>query len=190
VTSHLTTEKTSGGSPINLSFGFQWLIANAAGFAIGMAIRQFMFGLGSWAINPFVIGAVIGSTIGIVQIFNLQHLYQPAWWWILSNTVGWTLSWGLIDQQIGFFVLGLGITQFSMVRGAMAGLLSGLIQWLILRQQYRRPGWWVPANAVGWSAGMAVGITVGGPFGWPLVGAVSGIISGLPLAWILKTEKE
>jgi len=138
-------------------------------------------------VSPPVIGAIIGTAIGAAQIFNLQqYLTRSGWGWVLTSTIGWAISWTTINQYVGYFVLGLGITQFSLVRGLAAGALAGLGQWLIYRQQFNRAGWWIPANAVGWGAGMAVGVAVGGAFGWPLVGAVAGAMTGYPLVWMLK----
>jgi hypothetical protein len=157
---------------------------------IGMAIRQFMFGLGPWAVTPLFIGAVVGTALGVVQMFNVkQYVPRPGWWWVLSNTIGWSAAWVIINLQVGYSLLGLGITEFSIVRGTVAGILVGLLQWLILRQLFYRAGWWILVSPLGWGIGMAVGVTVGGAFGWPLVGAISGIIAGYPLIWILRQPR-
>jgi hypothetical protein len=147
----LTEKKIPDVSPIGLSLWLNWLIANAAGLTIGMAI--------------------------------------PGWWWVLSNTIGWSAAWVIINLQVGYSLLGLGITEFSIVRGTVAGILVGLLQWLILRQLFYRAGWWILVSPLGWGIGMAVGVTVGGAFGWPLVGAISGIIAGYPLIWILRQPR-
>ena len=186
--SQITKPQISTVSPLGWNFWFQWLIANAAGFAIGMVIRQFMFGIGPWAINPIVIGAVMGTAVGVAQMFNLQpYIGRPGWWWVLSNTIGWSIGWAA-GLRLGWALFGsLGFKAVDIVILAAAGLLSGAIQWFMLRQQYRQAGWWIVANTIGWGTGMAAGVViVGGAFGWPAVGAVSGAMAGFPLAWILR----
>ena len=64
--SQLSERNLRQTAQVGLGFWFQWVIANAAGLAIGMAIRQFMFGLGPWATNSFVVGAIVGTTLGTV----------------------------------------------------------------------------------------------------------------------------
>jgi len=80
------------------------------------------------------------------------------------------------------------------VGGAVSGAVGGVAQWLILRRQVRRVGWWILASAVGWAVGLAVGWAVGWAVGgavglavgWAVGGAVSGIITGTVLVWLLR----
>lgn len=68
--------------------------------------------------------------------------------------------------------------------GGILGLFMGTSQWLLLRRRLRGAGWWIPGNAVAWSAAsMWVGralsailsglgeVTIGA---WDLIPAVAG----------------
>ncbi len=44
------------------------------------------------------------------------------------------------------------------------GVLVGVLQWLLLRGQMTRAGWWVVASAVGGIAGVGGALLVGSPF--------------------------
>jgi len=77
----------------------------------------------------------------------------------------------------------------------------GLAQWTVLRHRLPHAGWWVPANAVAWLAGLpltivgiglvpdgsstAAYIAAGVASGW-LMGAVVGAITGLALVRMLR----
>jgi hypothetical protein len=47
------------------------------------------------------------------------------------------------------------------MRGALAGSIAGTVlgaaQWLVLRSRIHQGGWWIPATALGFGAGLAVG---------------------------------
>ncbi len=65
---------------------------------------------------------------------------------------------------------------------AVGGVVVRVLQWLVLRRQVGRAGWWVLASTVGW----AVGGHVGGTLGWAVLGAVYGAITGSVLVWLLR----
>lgn len=186
--SAISDKKIPNVSQLGFGFWFQWIIANAAGVAIGMAIPRFL--PGNLGHNRIVIGAAIGIAIGVIQMFNLkQYVERANWLWVISSTIGWAITWVVMSENMGYGVLGLGITQFSTVRGSVVGLLVGLMQWFLLRNQFRQAYWWLIANIVGWTVGMASS-RAGGPFGFVLAGAIAGAITGLLLIWLLRNPIE
>ena len=68
------------------------------------------------------------------------------------------------------------------------------MQWLILRRQISRAGWWVLASTAAWGVGMAV-CTGAGQFGLVsfitfIVGlVVAGAITGIALVWLLYPQE-
>lgn len=83
--------------------------------------------------------------------------------------------------------------------GLVAGAVLSFAQWLALRKQVGRAGWWLPANMLAWLVGMPLifwGIDLAqraGSLGWAvpvmagvllLAGAVVGAIHGAFLVWI------
>jgi hypothetical protein len=85
--------------------------------------------------------------------------------WVLVSTVGWFVGlliafiWDMlvVGGAIGSGVLG-GILACSML-GAALGSVVGLMQWLVLRAQVSRSGWWVLASTAGFA------VAVGGAYG-------------------------
>ncbi len=173
-------------SKINFGFWFQWILLNAVGWAMGMTIRQFLFGITGFATNQVMIGVVVGTAVGIAQIFGFTQAGYRAGWWVLASTVGWAVGWGT-GWEMGWALLGSqGFKGAYGTIGVMSGVIGGVIQWVTLRQQVYQAGWWVLASASGWAVGLAVGINVGGPFGWAVAGAMSGAITGFVLVWLLR----
>ncbi len=70
----------------------------------------------------------------------------------------------------------------------------GLMQWLVLRREVMRAGWWVLASAAGWLMGVVVGEGLGNAMGGPvwsvvavaLGGTIVGTVTGIPLVWLLR----
>jgi hypothetical protein len=105
---------------------------------------------------------------------------KPGWgfWllWVLASSVG--LAVGLaVGDAVDAVARAVGGAVSDAVGGAVVGAVSGVAQWLILRRQVRRAGWWILASTVGW----AVGGAVGGAVGLAVVGAVSGVAQWLIL---------
>ncbi len=80
----------------------------------------------------------------------------------------------------------------------LEGVLVALPQWVVLRHYVRRAGWWIPANALAWAAGMVVVFMgtsiipaegINPAVGMVLLvtlavaGAIVGAIHGLTLVW-------
>lgn len=175
-------------TPSQLRFGFwsQWILLNAAGWAMGMTLRQLLFGISGFATNPVLIGLVIGAVIGILQLFALAQSGPQAGLWVLAHMAGWAAGWGA-GWGLGWELLGAqGFKGAFGTVGAVGGAVAGAIQWLILRQQVYQAGWWVLASPLGWAIGLATGVSIGGAFGWAAAGALSGVVTGLALLWLLQ----
>ena len=71
--------------------------------------------------------------------------------------------------------------------GVTAGVtVAGALQWLVLRRQVARAGWWVLASTVGWVVGGLVSGITDAAVGWAVLGAVYGAITGAVLVWLLR----
>ena len=64
--------------------------------------------------------------------------------------------------------------------------MLGVLQWLVLRRQVARAGWWVLASTVGWIVGGLVSGITDTAAGWAVLGAVYGAITGAVLVWLLR----
>ena len=126
--------------------------------------------------------------------------------WMLLNTVGWPIGaltgfvlaeisqdgpWGGVLEEI--------LTYF--VFGAALGSVVGLMQWVVLRRQISKAGWWVLASATGLAvsigAGTAVAALIDGSFGlgdlavlciWTAVFALGGALIGVLQQHILRQQ--
>lgn len=79
--------------------------------------------------------------------------------WFLASAVGWAIGWlvgGPVGEAVGWPISeAVDIVVGEILGGAAAwgalGLVLGTAQWLLLRRQIRKAGWWVPATIVGWA---------------------------------------
>lgn len=75
--------------------------------------------------------------------------------WVLVTIVGFLLSlyWVEVGER----------ADIRAVEGAVGGVLIGLAQWLVLRQQFSQAWWWVLASSVSWGLIGGSGL---GALGW------------------------
>ena len=168
---------------------FQWILLNAVGWAIGSTLRRLAFGIVGatvgFAAGRVVEGAVIGVAVGIAQSLILPRSISRGLW-VLASTIAWALAW-FVGWNLGWSVFGgMGLRMVFVVIGAMAGLLAGTLQWLLLRQHTPRAGWWVLASTVGWAVGLGLAVSVGRALGWMVAGAVGGAFTGPLLIWLFR----
>ena len=170
-------------------FAGWWVLASIVGLAVG-------FGVGG-AVGMAVGGAVVGASVGTAQWLVLRRQVSRAAWWVLATTVGFAV--GLV---VGKAVGGTGDVGFAVgwaVSGAVAGASVGIAQWLVLRWQLSRAGWWVLASIVGFAGAFpafAVGMREAVAFpvasavleavGIAVAGALYGAITGGVLVWLLR----
>ena len=86
--------------------------------------------------------AIIGAAIvGIIQYLMLRGRVQNAWLWPLACIMGWGLMTGSGIGAMGWVAPRTNIlalrTIYGFIFGAIAGLLLGTMQWLVLRKQVK-----------------------------------------------------
>ena len=70
-------------------------------------------------------------------------------WWVLASTVGWA-----VGGSVGSIVSDSATV-------AMGVAVAGVLQWLVVRQQLPRSGWWAPSSIVAVAVAGVVGLAVG-----------------------------
>lgn len=154
------------------SFGVQWILLNTLGwgiilvaaFAAGWLEWQIYQSLGysTWSrllqheevriyIATIIFGIVGGVIIGSVQQLLLRRIIRiNGMYWVLSTMVGITLYMivitGLYPSYISLHYQDLLTIKFAIY--AACGLVFGISQWLVLRQNYVRSGWWIVATTL------------------------------------------
>ena len=182
-----------------------WFLASTIGFGLVGVLLHFPSGFppnngANLVIGNAVFGAILGAVSGIV-VGSLQ-------WLALRGRLSRASQW------IGTTVLGLGVIHavgdglpdpiaIPTVQ-AIGGIVLGIMQWLLLRREFSRAGWWVLASIAGWLIGLSLGLAIADAIGlmglaWTptvgitqhgVVGVVTGIVSGLmtggALVWLLR----
>ncbi len=135
-------------------------------------------------------------------------------WWVLATAFGWGVAVavglavvGAVGLALavvlgravgvsGFLAAAVGLLVGEVMGWAVPDAMIGTMQWLVLRRQVPRAGWWVLATAFGWFVGVPVGLTGVGAVGqpraeaigllvmWPLGGAVAGAVLGV-MQWLV-----
>ncbi len=167
-----------------------WLAVNTLCYGVGFPLGFALGGTLLWG------GVVAGIGLGVLQWVLLIHLLPRPGWFALSGGAGLALGvgGGFLAASSVFQAWGLA-PAFGAI-GALVGLSVGVTQWLALRQQAANSIWWIPANIIGYTAGLLAGwqvpevlpfartIIFGPEFGLT-IGFTVGAITGITLLSIL-----
>ncbi len=141
-------------------FWLQWVMVSTLGWLLG----------GVLFFDLALIG--VGLVIGLLQWVALRPHISRAGQWVVASAVGWAIGWAFIvlflPHQAGLFL------------GAVVGAALGLAQWLVLRQQFHRAGWWIVISTLGWAAGLT------GLLGSLFVGTAVGVVTGVAMELYLR----
>ncbi len=168
-----------------VGFVVSWVIA----FAVSNIVRvlltsglEFVFSksaLGATTANVIagIIGALIaGVCLGAAQGWAMLNYMKRTEAWMLWSGLGYVLG-----TVIGVIAVGL-LQVHLLLAEALAGLIVGVCQWLILRTQVEQSGWWIVTNVIAWSA---LSLVLG-EFGNVLFSPVTGLV----MLWLLNHPKQ
>ncbi|MEW6750864.1 MAG: carboxypeptidase-like regulatory domain-containing protein [Candidatus Latescibacterota bacterium] len=195
--------------PVGWAFVAGWVAASMAGGAVGLgavapvAALLFLGLLGVDQAPESLLGALVllgvGATVGLAQAAVLR---RASW---AFRTRGWTLASGagwlggeflamVLTGAPGRLLRPLGRWPELLLGALVAGLVVGAVQWLVLRHEVPRAGWWPVAGAVGsLGSALVLGPFVGripAPMTAGAVGlgagvmAVAGAVTGVGLLWL------
>ena len=201
------------GSQVGWGFWLRWVLISTVGWFVGFLMGFVLGGIigdviGSGVLKRilqyFMLGAALGSGVCLMQWLVLRRRVSRAGWWVLASIAVFAVTGG---GGYGAAVVAFGYSEgleewgsFAAVLGwtvvvALGGAVTGILQWLVLRRQVSRAGWWVLASTVGWGLSMAVSMAVAGAFevvavgllfGLLVGGAVLGAVTGGALVWLLR----
>ena len=168
-----------------------WVLAGAVGYSVGFAAGLAWLGTLIWG---WLIGGAI--TVTLQYLVVRQSLAQSGWW-ILVSMVGLTSGTGVSMVLSQIAIQAAGLTAAFLSVGASIGLGLGLGQWIVLRRQFGRAGWWILMSTIGYSLGLLAAVNtpldflpatslIFGPEFGGLVGVVSAIITAPTLLWLMR----
>ena len=139
------------------------------------------------------LGIIMGATGGYFQWVVLRERIAGAGLWGLASALGFGLTMGAIVAADAVEIDAMT----AVLIASVFGVVSGILQWLILRRKVPRAGWWLLANIIGSLIGaialpIASAILEAGK--WELgfmtfglvFGAGNGAITGATLVWLLR----
>lgn len=214
------------------SLWLRWVAANAAGELAGLGMAALvgwslfsapgedtLFSHILTALVLIAVGTFEGAVVGIAQWTALRAEF-PALGrmaWVEATALGALVAWGLgmlPSTLLGASAAGTGApppemsAAMQMGLAAAMGLVLGPIlaffQWRVLRRSVARAGWWIPANALAWAAGMPVVFLAAGSMpadasvavvvtlvaaALAAAGAVVGAVHGLCLVWLARAPR-
>jgi hypothetical protein len=173
---------------VGWDFGLPWVLATSIGWAVGGVVLLALIGSLGDTLGNVAGDTTLGLLVGIGQWLVLRQWLDKAGWWILASAGGWLLGASLLVLQGP-----LGENMGGLIATIGLGLIPGTLQWLLLRQQVARAGWWVLASTVltfvALLAGVAAGNGVapeGSGLGFGLIlGITSGLVFGITSALVL-----
>ncbi len=155
----LTSQKLSGAG----RFGAAWLVVNAAGWGGGFGLQLLLIhSSGQESLVSLFSSLIAAAVIGLAQWLALR--------WLLARLrpIGQGMAWTILTMfgfiagvLVGSLILNVAPVDASPVASAaltfvawgMAGLITGLLQWMSLLFFARGATWWLGANVVGYGLG-------------------------------------
>ena len=208
----------------------RWVVVNALGESLGLGGTLAVAGLAisrlegqnriALVLVSFLIavasGAIEATVVGLAQWWAMHPWFsgisRSSWW--LATLVGALLAYVLGYLPSTLMSLGEPASQAAVSEppqwmvlllagglGLVGGAVLSFAQWLVLRAQIQKAGWWILANMLAWLVGMPVifwGIDaaqkgqsvvqivllMGGVL--LLAGAIVGAIHGAFLVWMAR----
>ena len=97
----------------------------------------------------YVFIPIVSLLTGAMQYGMLRQFLPRMRWWVLATFAGWLLGVLLIALPSWMSLIDLPLNNLDLILLLM-GFAIGLTQWLVLRHQLPRAGWWIVANTLGW----------------------------------------
>ena len=145
----------------------KWVIANLIGYVVGflllVGIRLLLDGATGPIVLVIEIGMLLamGAAAGVAQAYVLVNRIRRSDLWATAMAIGLTIG------MSGDILLRID----SILSYGIAGILYGILAWLILKKQFKWAHWYIVASAIGWTVGHGNIVTI--------------LTTGVVLIWIL-----
>jgi hypothetical protein len=189
----MNTNQMNTGRGYWLAWFLATLIGCGLGAILGVSIAWRFFPAGD-AANGVTLGIVMGATGGYFQWVVLRERIAGAGLWGVTSALGFGAAMGALtatDTGENIGIVGV------VILGSVFGVVSGILQWLILRRKVPQAAWWLLANLVGSLIGavaILIAIAISNTGNWGLAvmtfglvfGVANGAITGAALVWLLR----
>ena len=154
----------------------RWVLFNGIAGLIG-TIAIFVLGYFVVTIfypgeNNLIIGFCPGIVVGYAQWLVLKKYLKISAWWIFASAIGMG-----IPDVIAVILFELNGTEtligmpFDLIfRLFIGGLITGILQFKMLKPFTQKYAFWIIASALAWAT-----VLFGGPFGGVILGLITGI---------------
>lgn len=123
--------------------------------------------------------------LGGVQARILYRGISRSVWWIPATIAGWAVIPPIVWLISLIIPDGLVEVSGQYATFVIAGLTTGISQWLFLRRYWRHAGWWLPASALGsLILALVLGPVITSLYELSLMGLVPYMVTGLAVAWL------
>ena len=152
----------------NLRFGALWILATTVGLCLGMAFSVWQasgyFGPARNILQLFAAALLEMLPLSFCQWFVLRRYMKDTDWWIVTSLLASVTyyviaAWISVQRFPGSVTLTMGfptVSNFTILSGAILGLLLGSCQWLVLKRRIEQALWWIPTNVLSFAIGVAL----------------------------------
>ena len=181
------------------SLSRSWLLATTLGWLIGLVLVVVLAMI--WDLigggAQFMVGVGIGAGVGYMQARVARTWTDRTQPWLWTTVIGMGapfVCWDIASAT------GVQIAFSLPVCVLLGGLFTGVLQHRLLRPQFERTSWWIPACVVGW--GVPAGLIALGDSGLlprvfgllPILviffgGLLLGAVTGKTLQWMSSGER-
>jgi hypothetical protein len=128
---------------IKQQWGIGWVLA-FLGFPLGGLIASLLLGRMDNVLEALLGGVIAGVFIGLAQMLALRQRLPTDVRWAVATAAGLGVGLGISAALFGTATT----LEAVLLRAPLTGLLLGLAQWFLLREQVRRAWLWVPAMPI------------------------------------------
>ncbi len=139
-------------------------------------------------------GAVLGLGGGIYQKALLRKIFSVSSSWIYTLVIGFAVTELIVCVIL--WQLNLNRYELRFIEGnplpealifACAGLVTGLLQWMILKKYFSKSVYWIFASTLGW--GICVLVTLISLWAFFIGALLYGAITGATLMWMMQRKE-
>jgi hypothetical protein len=186
-----------------------WTLVSSMGLSFGLAsafwITEICLALTDKYPSTFLLYAVVGVWIGIMQWLVLRREVSNPALWVPATIIGVLLSQILDDNFLRisflrqFWIWDMPNVAFKSMISAISGGILGAIQWVVLRRWVHYSIVWVPVRTGGKAIATLIyvffftgfwGMRIGGILAYVGInGGIDAAISALGLIWLFQQPR-